>query len=411
MGNLGLSREDAEFTVAIWERNDKNITKTAYELCINRASLQSRLRVCSRMGLCGYMPVLDGFAIKQISTSTNPDGSAGKTYVKTAPERGAVFEPLAGHDIKAESALIDADGRLIQKWVKTKEGPSVVNTVEAIKAAFTDYVKPNIEPRPEKCLSDYMTLYPANDWHCGMFSWGKETGENWDIKIATNVIGQAIEDVIARSKPSKYAVILGGGDLMHSDNNKNQTANSSNVLDVDGRYPKILQETCKLVVRAVDAALNHHEHVTVRILPGNHDEHASVAIAYFLLAWYRNESRATIDVDPSLFWWHRFGKVMLGATHGHTVKIDKMPAIMASRRAPDWGLSEFRYIHGFHIHHKTVINEGNGVICESHQAPIPQDAWHFGAGFISGRTIQSITYHKDFGEAGRVVEPILAQPL
>jgi len=37
----------------------------------------------------------------------------------------------------------------------------------------------------------------------------------------------------------------------------------------------------------------------VRILKGNHDEHAAVAVSYFLLAWYRNEprvKRATLDL-------------------------------------------------------------------------------------------------------------------
>ena len=198
---------------------------------------------------------------------------------------------------------------------------------------------------------------------------------------------------------------------MHSDNNRNETARSHNTLDVDGRYPKILQETCMLIVQTIDAALCRHEQVTVRILPGNHDEHSAVAIAYFLLAWYRNEPRATVDVDPGLFWWHRFGKVLLGATHGHTVKLQKFALMMPNIRAEDWGLSKFRFAHGFHIHHKTVTKEDNGVICESHQAPIPPDSWHFSGTLISGRTIQSISYHKERGEAGRVIEPILAQPL
>lgn len=160
---------------------------------------------------------------------------------------------------------------------------------------------------------------------------------------------------------------------------------------------------CRLVVRTIDANLRRHGHVTVRILPGNHDEHAAVAVAYFLLAWYRNEPRVTVDVDPSMFWWFRFGNVMLGATHGHTVKLKDMASIMAHRRAEDWGATRFRYVHGFHIHHSSKIaSEGNGVIAESHQTPTPQDAWHFASGFLSGRSLQSMTYHHQFGEVSRV---------
>jgi hypothetical protein len=47
------------------------------------------------------------------------------------------------------------------------------------------------------------------------------------------------------------------------------------------------------------------------------------------------------------------------------------------------------------------------VICEIHQAPIPQDAWHFASGFLSGRSMQAITYHAKFGEIGRVRTAIM----
>jgi len=109
-----------------------------------------------------------------------------------------------------------------------------------------------------------------------------------------------------------------------------------------------------------------------------------------------------IRLDPSLFWWHRFGKCFLGATHGHTIKLREMPLLMASRRAEDWGKSKFRYIHGFHIHHKEMTaTENKGVITESHQTPIPKDAWHFGAGYEAARSVSSITYHQEFGEVSR----------
>jgi hypothetical protein len=236
-----------------------------------------------------------------------------------------------------------------------------------------------------------------------MFAWGPEAGENWDLKIAEATIGANIENVIQRSLPSSICVVLDGGDLMHADNMRNETDRSKHHLDVDGRYPKVLETAQRMMVRTIDAALRRHAHVIGRILRGNHDEHSAIGIAHFLRAWYRHESHVTIDTDPSLYWWFRFGNVLLGATHGHTVKLADMPAIMAHRRAADWGATEFRYVHGFHIHHRSKIGtEGLGVICESHQAPIPQDAFHFGSGFLSGRSLQAITYHREFGEWDRV---------
>jgi len=94
---------------------------------------------------------------------------------------------------------------------------------------------------------------------------------------------------------------------------------------------------------------------------------------------------------------------MIGSTHGHEAKIQNMPAIMAHRRAEDWGATLYRYIHGFHLHHTAKFaTEGNGCISEVHQTPTPQDAWHFGSGYLSGRSLQSITYDFNLGEVSRV---------
>lgn len=375
-----------------------SMRSAAAEMGVVYSTFNKYVHRAAEAGLMGTSPVLPGFRISQVTTTPRGD------FIQQKPARGEEWATPDGHSIKGVSALVDADGRTIQQWVKTKAEPSAVDIAATLKEAFKDY-GPSAAPvaAPAIVGEDLLTLTPLADFHIGLFSWHRETGMNWDLDISERVIGAALDDLIARTPPSGHAIVLGGGDLLHSDNNENKTAKSGNVLQVDGRYQKVLMTACRLVVRAVDANLARHGHVTVRVLPGNHDEHASVAVAYFLLAWYRNEPRVTVDVDPSLFFWFRFGKVLIGATHGHTVKLKDMPSIMAHRRAEDWGATVHRFIHGFHIHHSSkYATEGNGVISESHQTPTPQDAWHYGAGFLSGRSMQSISYHREFGEVSRV---------
>lgn len=385
-------------TVAAYLANDKNQSATALALGIARQTLQNRVRRAAERGLLGTKPVLPGFRISQTTSTPNGD------FIQQKPEHGDAFEVPAGHTIKGVSALVDAEGREIIKWVKTREEVTATDVAEILKGAFVGYPYfASPQPAPEVADDDLLTLVPANDWHVNLLTWERETGVNWDLKIAERVIGGGIEDAAGRTRSAGTAIVLGGGDLIHADNNENRTARSGNVLDVDGRHQKGLEVAGRLMVRTIDAALRNNRQVIVRILQGNHDEHTSVAIGYFLLAWYRNEPRVTVDVDASLFFWHRFGSVMLGATHGHTVKLKDMASIMAHRRAEDWGSTKFRYVHGFHIHHTSKFQtEGGGVIMESHQAPIPQDAWHFGAGFLSGRSVQTIQYHRYYGEVSRV---------
>ncbi len=384
-------------TVAERPNHDTN-QQCGDALGISEKTVRRHMVLAAERGLLGYEPVLDGFAVKSISSKV------GDAWIRQVKAHGDDYAVPEGHSVKGESALVDADGRVIQKWVKTKNEYSPSDICDILRSAFLDY--PNAAepiPAPTQTSGDLLTLTPCNDWHINLLTWSRETGQNWDLKIAESVIGGGIEEAIDRSPPSAIGVVLGGGDLVHADTNDNRTAQSGNVLEADGRHQKGIEVAQRLKVRTIDAALRKHQYVIVRVLRGNHDEYSSVAIAYFLQAWYRNEPRVTVDVDASLFWWYRFGKVMLGATHGHTVKLKDMAAIMAHRRAEDWGLTRFRYVHGFHIHHQSkYATEGGGVISESHQAPIPQDAWHYGAGFLSGRSVQTISYHREYGEVSRV---------
>lgn len=384
-------------------------TAAASALNLSRGALQDRLRQAAARGLMGFKSVLPGFVVKETSEQQDADGNTEKQWIRQTREPGDVFEVPTGHTIKGVSALLDPEGRELAKWVKTREGDiDPLQMAEWLKGAFADVVPTSPIAAPATSADDLLTLLPCGDWHLGMFAWSRETGENWDLKIAEDTIGRAVTDTVSRSPQSACAIVLGGGDLFHADNKKNQTAKSGHALDVDGRYQKVVEAANRLMVRTIDANLRHHGQVIVRLLPGNHDEHACVAVTYYLLAHYRDEPRVTVDTDPSLFFWHRFGQVLLGATHGHEVKISKLGGVMAQRRAADWGVTKFRYAHGFHLHHsEKKQDETNGVLYEIHRAPVPPDAWHFGAGFLSGRSIQALTYHRNFGSFGRVETPIM----
>ncbi|MBO6755488.1 MAG: hypothetical protein JJ902_04125 [Roseibium sp.] len=386
--------------------------QAARDLGLKEATYKKRISIAAKRGLYSPAPpeAPPGMAIKTRTVSMK-DGAVKGESIKYGAEPGEVFKAADGHRVKGESALVDPDGRVIAKWVKTAEDveKSALHAAEVLQNAFQDYrgvAKPL--PPPSHPAERLLTFYPLSDFHLGLYVWGQETGgENWNLKKAVDQIYGRFRQLIPLTPSSGECVILGGGDLFHSDTYSNTTRNSGHALDVDGRWSKVLYAGGHLLCRIVELALQHHHKITVRVLPGNHDDQSAIAVAFFLAAHFRLEQRVEVDCDPSLFWWHRFGRVMLGATHGHTVKIAKMPAIMAHRRAEDWGRTSFRYIHGFHLHHSAkTATEGEGVITEIHQSPVPQDAWHFGSGFLSGRSVCGITYHYDAGEIGRVRLPM-----
>jgi hypothetical protein len=300
------------------------------------------------------------------------------------------------------STLYDADGNEKLIWVKARENSLTPAEVgEQIRAALDGYAPPTTFPaEPENTDKDLATVYPLADWHVGLLSWAKETKHNYDLKIGRATIQTAMTRLVSTTPRSSQAVLLGLGDLLHSDNYDNQTSRSKNVLDVDGRYPRVLQTATELVMFSADLALAKHENVLIRILPGNHDDQSALAVTLALSLYYKYNERVTVDDDAGRFWWWLWGKVFLGATHGDKAKMRDLPLIMAARNPDLWGKAKFRHIYTGHIHKETGI-EMSGVTVESFQTPVAPDAWHVSMGYGAGRSVSAITHHREQGEVIR----------
>ena len=330
-----------------------------------------------------------------------------RDYQETAARLGmnydAVRKRVKRHLPPGSSTLIRVpDSEISLQWLRTpREGQTVEEIAGAVRDAFSDYVAPG----PSLAVSEHFenelaTVYVCADWHVGLLSWKKETGHNYDLKIGQATIQTAMERLVSGTPKSSQAVVLGLGDLLHSDNFEGTTSKSKNVLDVDGRYPKILSAATQLLLYTIDLALQKHENVTVRVLPGNHDEHAAIAVSLALSLYYANTPRVLVDDDAGRFWWWSFGKVFLGATHGDKAKMKDLPLIMAARNPEAWGKAKHRHIYTGHIHQQSGI-EMNGVTVESFQSPVAPDAWHVAQGYGAGRSVQAITHHKTDGEIMR----------
>ena len=276
-----------------------------------------------------------------------------------------------------------------------------------MEEAFADFTPAaTITPVPSHDFIDQLTFYPWADPHFGMFAWKGDTGKNWDLKLAVAAVKDVFSKVVARSLRTSKALLLIGGDILHADDQAERTS-SGHQLDVDGRFPKVVDTAGETAAWCVSLLLMNHEEVEVIILPGNHDETSFYAITMFLRAWFRNEPRVTIDRSASPIRYREFGKVMLGMTHGHKAKAKRLPLMMAADERVMWGRTKFKYGHTFHVHHASKDqDEDGGVLIETHRIIAPPDAWHYAMGYRSGRGLQSITYDRDRGEVGRSVETL-----
>lgn len=307
-----------------------------------------------------------------------------------------------GYAVKGTSTLYDADGNVRAQWVKTREDADRQRLmfeamVEAVTADLPRY-------KPVKCTAhwraDLMTVYPMGDPHFGMLSWGRETGEDWDLEIAERIHCSAVSALVEASPASEQAVVVNLGDGFHYDSLAAVTPRSGHHLDADGRYAKMIEIGTRAMRRCIDSALTKHGRVHVICVPGNHDETGALWLSRLLATCYEREPRVTVDTNPSLYAFHRFGRVLLGVHHGHACKPQNLPGVMAVDRAEDWGQTLHRHWLTGHIHHESK-KEYAGCTVESFGTLAAKDAWAHSSGYRSERSMQSIVYHAEHGEVGR----------
>lgn len=310
--------------------------------------------------------------------------------------------PPDGFRTQGVSTLYDADGEVKARWVKDRlDAEQSKAAMEETLRAFMEPLKGLAKPTkaPKSTAIDVMTEYVIADLHIGMYAYGLEAGEDYDSDIAASICARAIDRLIESAPASEQALINNLGDLMHMDSSKNETTAGTRV-DVDTRFRRVVKTSIKALRYAIDNALKKHTKVRIRNTPGNHDFHAAMMVDEAILAAYENEPRVIVEGSPKPFWAYRFGSNLVGIGHGDAPKAKLMPGLLACDYPKEWAECEHRYCRAGHVHHASAF-EDLGVKVETFRTLAPKDFWHAKQGYRSGREMQSIVLHKEFGEVER----------
>jgi hypothetical protein len=308
-----------------------------------------------------------------------------------------------GYLVKGVSTYYNAEGKPAGQWVKStvdhaRAEEIARKAVEALSGSV-EGLAPLTEP-PKHALIDLLAVYPFGDPHVGLYVWAKECGDDFDLEIGRKLTLGAVDRLVSSAPAAATAILLLLGDVFHMDDQTNQTPAHRHQLDVDSRFVKVLQVGIETYRHAILRALEKHQRVIVKAIPGNHDPHAIWSLAFTLSAYFSNEPRVEVDLSPSKFWYYRFDKVFIGSTHGDTVKHEKLGGIMAADCPEDWGQTKFRYFYTGHVHSKAVT-ELPGLVCESFRTLAAQDAYASGHGYRAGRDMLCIVHHRSHGEVER----------
>lgn len=357
---------------------------------------QSSIKAARKLG------ITDSVVRRSIGTIRGAAARKGFT-----PENGLASEYPDGYSLGKVTIQRNREGLVERTWERMCSDKERQQEMlrEAFAAMADDLPRLPKKPAPKATNKDLMACYPIGDAHIGMLSWPDETGEGWNLEIATEKHLAAMDYLVRTAPPCEHATIINLGDWLHYDNMDGATSRSGHVMDVDGRYGKMARVAVMVMRRMIETALEYHKHVRVINVIGNHDDTGAMWMAVTLAAIYEKEKRVTVDQSPAPFTYFRHGSTLVGLHHGHSCKGDRLAGVMAADMSQDWGECDYRYWWLGHVHHQSV-KEYAGVTIESFNTLAAKDAYAAWGGYRAQRNMKCIVLHKETGEFSRHVYSI-----
>ena len=322
-----------------------------------------------------------------------------------SPEHDMTHEVAPGFNVKGTSTLYDMEGNAKLQWVKTSA--DMQHQLEAMQAAADAFASDLPKAKAVKLngsdhSAELLNQYTITDYHLGLLAWGEETrGDDYDLSIAENLIIKWFEQAIISSPKSETAILAQLGDFCHFDSMDAVTPASGHILDADTRLQKMVRVTIRISRAVVSMLLDKHKDVYILWCDANHDPASSAWMREWLRAFYEDEPRVTVDISPDSYYCHEFGKVSLFFHHGHKRKVASLDDVLVAKFRDVFGRTKYSYAHTGHLHSKEVLST-NLMKIEQHETLAAADAYASRGGWISDRSAQVITYHKEYGEVGRV---------
>jgi hypothetical protein len=334
-------------------------------------------------------------------------------HVKKIKARAATLGFSPEHDmtrpvpdafvVRGVSTYYDKDGNPSGQWVKSRLDDNKFQELlkSAVEGFKDDLPRVSLINPPPLGNDNLLNCYVITDYHLGMLSWSEETGEDWDIQIAEDLIYKWFAQAIHQSPDANTAIFAQLSDFLHFDGMDAVTPASKHLLDVDTRFAKLVRVAIRIIRQIINMLLQKHQHVHILMLDANHDPVSQIWLREWLAVTYENEPRITIDTSPNPYNAYEFGNTALFFHHGHKKKITDVSSVFAAQFREMYGRTKYAYAHTGHLHHLD-IKENNLMIVEQHRTLAAPDAYSARGGYLAGRDAKVITYDKRYGEVARL---------
>jgi predicted phosphodiesterase len=272
----------------------------------------------------------------------------------------------------------------------------------------------NNAPRYQPALLDlkpstnpFAVIFAAFDIHYGKGAWRDETGESFSRQECHDLLMHhtaALGTDVARYGWPERIIVPIGSDWFHVDNGEHETSHGTRQ-DMDGTFAQMLMEGTELAVEYIDY-LRQIAPVTMIAVDGNHDRAASLTMAMYVRAWFRQSEDVTCIVQPTPRQYAEYGNTLLGFCHGDSMKVAQLAGMMASEAREAWGRTQNRAWFTGHLHHE-VVRELDGIVQYQLPSLSAVDRWHKRSGFcLSKRALTAYVVDKVEGPIATLISPV-----
>lgn len=323
-----------------------------------------------------------------------------------SPDHDMIHATTSPFLVKGTSTLYDQEGKPKIQWVKTDLDREKVDQIlkQFISAAGEDIPREKRnKSKPKDENPNLLNLFVISDYHFGALAYGEATrGDDWDVKIAEDLLVRWFEEAISRAPKAAGAVCCFLGDDLHFDSLEPVTPASRHLLDADTRFEKIVRLWIRVRRQINQMLLDTYPWVHLIEAEGNHNPVASLWMREWMAAMYEKEPRLTVDQSADPYYCYEWGQTSLFFHHGHKKKPQAVDDVFAAKFREVFGRTKHSYAHLGHLHHRHEI-ESNLMTVTQHRTLCSADSFSSRSGWVSGREAQVITYHKEHGECGRVI--------
>lgn len=310
----------------------------------------------------------------------------------------------------------------IKVWLKPRK--ETFDTDKFKRELIEDVKKnhaPNINIKGVYTDSDNLFIPNLFDIHLGRLCWYEETGENYDVNIATQITEQVLQVLFKRYNDlSSIDRILFpvGQDFFNYDYAEpfpmttNQTPQESDV-----RWQKMFRLGRNLLYGMIDWMCAQVAPVDVVVSSGNHEAQVGWYLGELLDAKYENNNAVTVDNRPIQRKYYRYGVNLIGFAHGKDEKEAELHNLMSLEAPQKWAQSKYRYFYLGHNHYerslnsktsKAIINQEvdyKGVYIEYLPAIARVDKYEHAKGFIgSVRGARAMVHNFNSGRIHKIGE-------